>query len=486
MNAKGIRLSQSLYRKYRSRGFDEIVGQSHVTDLLKNAIKKGTFAHAYLLTGPRGTGKTSVARILAHAVNNLPYTDDSTHLDIIEIDAASNRRIDDIRDLREKVHIAPSSADYKVYIIDEVHMLTGESFNALLKTLEEPPAHAVFILATTELHKVPATIVSRTQRFHFRPGTVRHIVDHLQSIAKKENILIDEDALALIARHSEGGFRDSVSLLDQVSSLSDTAISREDVESLLGLAPSHTIEEIVSSAVAGKRDVAVKQLLSLLDEGIHPMSICSQVLSAANDQAPLHPELYGMIQELIDLPRSHAPHLKLIATIALFASSHAVETKSTHKSSTRTVPAPVAKAPVVASDHKVVKSVPVVEQEKVPVAEKVVAATTSTDEIYNQSDIIDNFEWPPILIKLKGSAPALYAVVKSMPATYEDSVLTLRSGFALHRNKIQSEKYMKQLVDCIKSTYNGCPQIVVAPLEKRVLDKTESAIVDIMGGGEVV
>lgn len=478
-------MSQSLYRKYRSRGFDEIVGQSHVTDLLTNAIAKGTFAHAYLFTGPRGTGKTSVARILAHAINKLPYADDSTHLDIIEIDAASNRRIDDIRDLREKVHIAPTSADYKVYIIDEVHMLTGESFNALLKTLEEPPAHAVFILATTELHKVPATIVSRTQRFHFRPGTVRHIVDHLQSIAKKENILIDEDALTLIARHSEGGFRDSVSLLDQVSSLSDSSITRNDVESLLGLAPSHTIEEIVSAAVVGKRDEAVKQLLVLLDEGIHPMSISAQVLTVANDQAPAHPSLYGLIQDLIDLPRSHAPHLKLIATIARFADSQTSNEKSTYKSTARAANAPVAETTVVSPRLKVTKT-PVAQPAKSLAAPVSPQQATTNDEIYNQNDIIDDFEWATILVKLKGSAPALYAVVKGMSSSYDDSILTLRSGFALHRNKVQSEKYMKQLVDCIKSTYNGCPQIVVATLEKRVLDKTESAIVDIMGGGEAV
>src|SRR5687768_12150209 len=142
-------MSQALYRKYRSRSLDEVIGQEHITDTLARALQAGRISHAYLFTGPRGTGKTSVARILAYAINELPYAD-TTHLDIIEIDAASNRRIDDIRDLREKVHIAPVSTKYKVYIIDEVHMLTGESFNALLKTLEEPPAHVVFILATTE------------------------------------------------------------------------------------------------------------------------------------------------------------------------------------------------------------------------------------------------------------------------------------------------------------------------------------------------
>src|ERR1700712_117496 len=211
-------MGQALYRKYRSKSLAEIVGQEHVTSTLQNALKNGRVSHAYLLTGPRGVGKTSIARILAHEINGLAY-DDEAHLDIIEIDAASNRRIDEIRDLRDRVSTAPSSAKYKVYIIDEVHMLTKEAFNALLKTLEEPPAHVVFILATTEAHKLPETIISRTQRYSFRPVPAEQVIGLLQSIAKKEKITIDSEALALIAEHGEGSLRDSVSLLDQARNL---------------------------------------------------------------------------------------------------------------------------------------------------------------------------------------------------------------------------------------------------------------------------
>src|SRR5579859_7016374 len=193
-------MGQALYRTHRPTRLRDVVGQEHITTALTRALKKGTISHAYLFTGPKGVGKTSIARILAHEINGLPYEEEATHLDIIEIDAASNRRIDEIRELRDKVHIAPTSATYKVYIIDEVHMLTKEAFNALLKTLEEPPAHVIFILATTEAHKLPETIVSRTQRYSLRPVPEEQVVKHLREIADGEKIVIDDDALALVAK----------------------------------------------------------------------------------------------------------------------------------------------------------------------------------------------------------------------------------------------------------------------------------------------
>ncbi|MBM7855158.1 DNA polymerase-3 subunit gamma/tau [Desulfohalotomaculum tongense] len=251
---------RALYREYRPQKFADIVGQQHITRTLQNAISSGRVSHAYLFCGPRGTGKTSTAKVLAKTLNclnsqagepcnqcqNCISTIEGTAVDVIEIDAASNRGIEDIRDLREKVKYSPANGRYRIYIIDEVHMLTAEAFNALLKTLEEPPSHVVFVLATTEPHKVPVTVLSRCQRFDFRRIDVKDMLPRLRQVAESAGLQVEEQALVLIARAAEGGLRDALSILDQGSVFGDGIVTVDDVHNLLG-----TVREDILSTMAG-------------------------------------------------------------------------------------------------------------------------------------------------------------------------------------------------------------------------------------------
>lgn len=272
----------ALYRRWRPQRFAEVVGQEHVIRTLRNAIASGQVAHAYLLAGPRGIGKTSVARLIAKAVNCPKAADgepcdtcppcvsirEGRFLDLIEIDAASNRGIDEMRDLREKVRFAPSEGQYKVYVVDEAHQLTSEAFNALLKTLEEPPAHVIFVLATTESQKIPATIVSRTQRFDLRRIPHKEMTAHLEKIASSEGMKTDPRALEAIARHAQGSLRDAESILDQLSSFSsDGSVSLADVSDLLGTADWEDVATLFDGFATGDGSGAVALVGRLVDEG---------------------------------------------------------------------------------------------------------------------------------------------------------------------------------------------------------------------------
>ncbi|MBV6394975.1 MAG: Holliday junction ATP-dependent DNA helicase RuvB [Anaerolineales bacterium] len=285
-------MSQALYRKYRPQGWAEVVGQQHVLQTLRNAIAADRVAHAYLFAGPRGTGKTTLARLLAKAVNCLnedkskrPCNEcdycravsENRFLDLIEIDAASNNGIEDVRELRDKINFAPTQGKYKIYIIDEVHMLSTPAFNALLKTLEEPPPHAIFVLATTEIHKIPATVLSRCQRHEFRRVPVDEIVANLQHIAAAENIQADDDALALIARQSAGGMRDAQSLLDQLSSTGER-ITMELAQTVLGTATSQTVLDLVASILDGEAARGLEAIHHALDGGVDPRSLARQIV----------------------------------------------------------------------------------------------------------------------------------------------------------------------------------------------------------------
>lgn len=423
---------QALYRKYRSRKLNEVIGQEHITKTLSNALKAGRINHAYLLTGPRGVGKTSVARILAHLVNDLPYKSDDSHLDIIEIDAASNRRIDEIRDLRDKVHITPTTAKYKVYIIDEVHMLTKEAFNALLKTLEEPPAHAIFILATTEAHKLPETIISRTQRFTFKPIDVKQAMNRLKQIAKSESIDIDDDSLKLIAQHGTGSFRDSISILDQLSSGSNK-ITPKDVLTMLGVVPDKAIEELVETITKG----SPKQLLSKLEDlrlqGFMAPQVAKQ-LSGHFRKSLLSDKNSGLLEllkKLLDAQASFNPE-QLLELILLEYQLNNVNIL-----------------------NEVVNTEPEDDNQTQQVETTPKSTKASTKPSINTKELPKE-TWAKILLAVKKHHNTLYSILRMAEATFDDKKnLTLTFRFAFHQKRIAEAKNMDALKQIISQYLPG-------------------------------
>ncbi len=283
--------SQSLYRKWRSQTFSDLVGQEEIVQTLKNALSSGTMAHAYLFAGPRGTGKTSTARLLAKTINCLHPNNgepcnacvpcreiaSGNSFNVIEIDAASNRGIDSIRELRDKVMVPPVTGKYKVYILDEAHMLTTEAFNALLKTLEEPPRHAIFVMATTDVHKMLPTVLSRCQQFHFRRITTRQIIGHLSFIAQQEQVKLDGGAAELIARSAAGGMRDALSLLDQAIAYCGQEISLSQVQAMLGVADPRAIQKLVLQTARLESAGALHLIHELAEAGADLRQINMQV-----------------------------------------------------------------------------------------------------------------------------------------------------------------------------------------------------------------
>ena len=271
---------QILSLKWRPKSFDQIVGQSHITHTLNNAITINRLAQAFLFSGPRGVGKTTTARVLASTINGLDSHE--TCLDIIELDGASNRGIDEIREIRESVKFPPSSVEYKVYIIDEAHMLTEQAFNALLKTLEEPPKHVIFILATTDPQKMPQTILSRTQRYDFMRISSEVIVDRLHYILKKENIDFEENAIELISQKSDGSMRDALSMLDQIIAYSDKIINIENLRSAIGLIDQEDIYLVCKSILEQNTDKAIDLYHSILDSGVSSKLFINDLIGFLN------------------------------------------------------------------------------------------------------------------------------------------------------------------------------------------------------------
>jgi len=495
-------MGQALYRKYRSKSLDEIVGQEHITRTLKRAIETGRISHAYLFTGPHGVGKTSIARILAHELNGLSYTGEDNHLDIIEIDAASSGGVDEVRDLRDKVYIAPASGTYKVYIIDEVHMMTTAAFNALLKTLEEPPAHAVFILATTEAHKLPATIVSRTQRFMFKPIPLVQIVGHLRHIADEEHIDIADDALELIAEHGGGAFRDSIGILDQAAS-ARKRVTRATIEKLLGIPPNSIIATLVQAIQSNDAMQVVQALAALKTDGYQAGTVAQQLAGVLRDRLlagtpPLDTqETISLLKRLIDVPASHDPD-RLLELTLLESLPHAATA----------MPAPI-KPPVAKPKQEPSPEPPLTKQ---PPAESTPKAEDTPDAQEEPAETPEvsppkhaaSYEtaWQLVLESLKKQYNTLYGIIRMAQPEFRPGKVTLTFGYAFHQKRAADAKNKKIIaatleevtgehfsIECRfdKTVTPPAPVPTAAiPADPTVTTPVLGAISAVFGGGEVL
>ena len=508
-------MSQALYRKYRSRSLDEVLGQDHVTNILRRALEQGKIAHAYLLTGPRGVGKTSVARILAHEINQLPYDEEASHLDIIEIDAASNNGVDDIRALREKAQVAPVSAPKKIYIIDEVHMLSRPAFNALLKTLEEPPAHVVFILATTDADKLPATILSRVQQFFFRPIPADIMARQLMAIAEKEGFAIEADAARLIAERSRGGFRDGISMLDQLSALADAnkPLSSADVAQYLGLSATETLENLLK--LYQQRDAS--GTLSLLGEleqaGVDPVVLSRQLLSLLRARLHKRPELIQLVKQLIEVDRHPHPDLKLLTifmengeqvtdTSPELASPLIASPKTTTKPPATTSESPVeapesptatseapAPAPAAQPAENSPKTLPKQEQTNDSADKTAADATPAGSQSASDSppdSTATDIDWDKVIALAKEQSFAIATLLQHCSWQRNGNTLILYVGNAFNKKKLDDAKNRPLIATIVQQVAGTELDIATIGQKAPPKDAKLAEIAELMGGGEEV
>lgn len=477
-------MSQALYRKYRSRSLDEVLGQDHVTSILRRALEQGKIAHAYLLTGPRGVGKTSVARILAHEINHLPYDDDSSNLDIIEIDAASNNGVDDIRALREKAQVAPVSAPKKVYIIDEVHMLSKSAFNALLKTLEEPPEHVVFILATTDADRLPATILSRVQQFFFRPIPTEIMTRQLMNIAKKEGFAIEEDAARLIAKRSRGGFRDGISTLDQLSILatSDQPLTANMVTEYLGLSDATMLGNLLDSYPSDDNEKVLNIFQELENSGANSVIVSHQLLSIARNRLRKNPNLVGLVQQLIEVDRHPHPDLKLL-TIFMNSNSQPTENPVAPKKNIAqaTTQKPAAKPTPIKPAEPAKPTEKPIEKEEKPAepAKKTAAKPKKTDEPLE-------LNWEKVIERAKGKSLGLASLLQKSQWSFDGEKLTIYAGSAFYKKKLDDAKNKPLISEIISEETEMDLEIDIIGEKKPPEDEKLAEIAELMGGGEEV
>jgi len=478
----------SLYRRYRPTQFSEVVGQDHIISSLTNMLASDQIDHAFLFSGPRGTGKTSLARLLARSINCIGKKKgvepcgqcaicleilNNQSVDIIEIDAASNRGIDEIRDLREKIAYAPTRSKYKVYIIDEVHMLTKEAFNALLKTLEEPPTHAIFILATTELHKVPETIISRCQRYQFHRASTEKLVSVLQNVAKQEKISLDAEAAALLAERADGSFRDALTMLGNVQS--SGALDSQSLRALIGLPPAETLSSVLTF-IHSQLTIPLAQLLNqfIADGGDLSVLVrtlantCRQKIFTAPEATDLNQSAELLEKLLVLLVK--ARH-SIDATSLLAAGLIGLAAKKSAAAQVSTVKTDPPKASVTQQTEK--------EAPIIPVAPVATPAVTVSDTPPSVTDLtatapftppaVDAVSatptpvaepgqfWPNFLEAIKEKNHALYAIISS--AKFEgltDDKLSIAVKFRFYSERLFESKN-RNLVEAVATAVAGRP-----------------------------
>lgn len=476
---------QALYRKYRPKSFDEVVGQSQVTDILKLAVENQRISHGYLLVGPRGVGKTSIARILAYSINDIEYRLDDSNIDIIEIDAASNTSVDNIRDIIEKAYIAPVQAKYKIYIIDEVHMLSKSAFNAFLKLLEEPPKHVIFILATTDEHKIPATIISRTQRFVFRKIDNRSIIAQLRKIADSEQIKISDAGLESIAVASTGGLRDAINLLDQLSSLAGDGqvIDQDLINKLTGTIDQQSLKNLLANYQQGKLFELIEIINQLLSENFTSVEIAKQLAHVAKQDLINHPSNLQLITELLKVEKSSMPDLELIVALG---SNFTITDKAKiteaviEKTNQQATQAP---APTIATVPSTATTSTPAPADTTPVSNP----TNATSPVAPAKSI-SSFKKDDFLKYIKKNHLAIYGILDKAELIFQQNDLIIKVANAFAMKRLSDPKHFTNL-------QKSLAEFGLANYEIKIITEAGSAdakasqieaVIDIMGGGEEV
>jgi DNA polymerase-3 subunit gamma/tau len=475
-------MSTVLYRKYRARTFAEIRGQEVVTTVLRNSILADKISHAYLFSGPRGTGKTSLARLLAIAVNSPDFKttqdidpesevsksiEQGKYLDLVEIDAASNRGIEEIRQLKEGVNYRPSQGKYKVYIIDEVHMLTREAFNALLKTLEEPPKHAIFILATTEPQKVPDTILSRVQRFDFRPATEAELLNKLEHIISQEGLKADTQALVMLHKYSGGSYRDAESVLGKLllGKSKGEVLTVEDIQGILGLAPEAAVETLIDFLLSGQILEAQGIIQQVVDAGVDVRRFSEQVIRRLRENIMQnlkagkdYSRLVGILRKLIQAQSEYrlVDDPQVILELAIYELQDK-PLKTVEK------PTPVEKEPSQKSTKVMAESIDTVQK------------------IVSIPNKLQDTKWNQFLTSVKKFDMKVWVHLKGSHYEYRDSKLILLTKFNRSLSELTMESTYNLLKSNIKAIFGSDTELIIeldAGLDESL--KTNESLVESM------